>query len=401
MSTKAILKDTVIKTISRRHPWIFSGAIRAVKGDPQDGDILKLVAGNGDFLARGYWNSQSQIQLRLLSWEKDEEINVDFWRTRLEQAIAARGDLVTQPNGACRLVNAENDFIPGLIVDRYGEWLVIQALSLGIDKRKMLFAELLWELLKPQGIYERSDADIREKEGIPESVGLLWGEEPPETIEIIENGLRFAVDIRQGHKTGFYLDQRLNRASLRETLQQLPNSEKSVVLNAFGYTGGFAVAALDGGAGQALTIDTSVPALDLAKQNVDANGFVVKDDDFVEGDVFQVLRAYREEGRRFDAIILDPPKFARHSHQVDTAARGYKDINLLAFQLLRPGGWLWTFSCSNAITPDLFQKIVFGAIVDAKRNGQIVQFLNAAPDHPIALTFPEGLYLKGLVCRVW
>lgn len=400
MSVRATLKDAALKTIERRHPWIFSGAIQGLKGHVEDGDIIRLVDHRGNFLARGYWNSHSQIQLRLLSWQEEESIDQSFWRARLQRAIEARGAAAHDLRIACRLVNAENDYLPGLIVDRYGEWLVLQALTLGIERRKGLFVELLAELMSPAGIYERSDVDVREKEGLPQSVGLLWGQAPPQTIEISEEDRRFLVDIQHGHKTGFYLDQSENRRLLQETIA---TAEKppALVLNAFGYTGAFAVAALKGGAVCAITVDSSASALDLARQNIALNGLKAQPEDFVEGDVFQVMRHYRDQNQRFDCIILDPPKFAQSAQQVERASRGYKDINLLAFRLLKAGGWLWTFSCSNAVNADLFQKIVFGALIDAGREGQIVRHLTAAADHPVALTFPEGAYLKGLVCRVW
>ncbi|MBI5928095.1 MAG: class I SAM-dependent methyltransferase [Chloroflexi bacterium] len=400
MSAKAILNEGVLKSISRRHPWIFSGAIKTVKGNPEDGDVLKLVAGNDQFLGRGYWNSKSQIQVRVLSWNEDELIDRDFWRGRLARAIESR-PFAHDLNKACRLVNAENDFLPGLVVDRYGEWLVLQALTLGIERRKALITELLVELFQPKGIYERSDVDVRKREGLDERTGVLWGETPPDTLEIEENGLRLLVDIQRGHKTGFYLDQQVNRAMLGEWIAHQSNRAELTVLNTFSYTGGFSVAARKAGAGRAISLDSSEDALAIARENYRLNGLAVDEADFVEGDVFAVLRQYREQGQKFDVIILDPPKFAQSAKQVERAARGYKDINLLAFQLLNPGGWLWTFSCSSAINPDLFQKIVFGALEDSKREAQILHHLGAAPDHPIALTFPEGEYLKGLVCRVW
>lgn len=392
MSAKITLHEKAAKSIERRHPWFFSGAIKSIKGAPQAGDILKILTPDGQFAARGYWNPHSQIAVRVLSW-RDESIDRDFWIERLKQAIQTRGGQT-----ACRLVNAENDYLPGLIVDRYGEWLVLQALTLGIDQRKGMLAELLADLVQPRGIYERSDVDVRSKEGLTEATGVLWGEEPPSTVEIVEHGWRLLVDIRTGQKTGFYLDQRDNRADLYRSMQWQP---AQTVLNAFSYTGGFSVAGLAGGVQQVISLDSSESALELAKQNTALNGFTVRDEDFVVGDVFTVLRQYRDAGRTFDAIVLDPPKFAHTASQVDRAARGYKDINLLAFHLLKPGGLLWTFSCSGAITPDLFQKIIFGALLDSGRDGQIIRRLTASADHPVALTFPEGDYLKGLVCRVW
>ncbi len=400
-----VIREERQKAVLRRHPWIFSGAIKTITGDPADGDLVAVRDERGEFLARGYWNSQSSICVRLLSWDKDRPIDEAFWRERLRRAIAARqpqNRIAAQGTPAAyRLVNAENDGLPGLVVDRYGAWLVIQALTLGIEVRKHMLTGLLSELLQPAGIYERSDVDVRAKEGLAPSTGLLAGSPPPEHIEIDENGRRFLVDVRLGHKTGFYLDQRENREIIGDWFRWDEQAAEREVLNAFAYTGGFAVYALGGLARRVVNVDTSAEALKLARRNIALNGYALDDEDFVEGDVFSVLRYWRERGRQFDMIILDPPKFAHSARQVESAARGYKDINLLAFQLLRQGGVLATFSCSGAISSDLFQKIVFAAAVDARCDAQIVRWLAQASDHPVALTFPEGAYLKGLLCRIW
>ncbi len=399
-----VIREERQKAVLRRHPWIFSGAVKTVTGDPADGDLVTVRAERGEFLARGYWNSRSSICVRLLSWDEDQPIDEEFWRERLRRAIAARQPLNRVAQGtpaAYRLVNAENDGLPGLVVDRYGEWLVIQALTLGIEVRKEMLAGLLEQLMEPAGIYERSDVDVRAKEGLAASAGLLGGSPPPEHIEIDENGRRFLVDVRTGHKTGFYLDQRENREIIGDWFRWDEQAAEREVLNAFAYTGGFAVYALGGLARRVVNVDTSAEALKLARRNIALNGYALDDDDFVEGDVFSVLRYWRDQERHFDMIILDPPKFAHSARQVENAARGYKDINLLAFQLLRQGGVLATFSCSGAISSDLFQKIVFAAAVDARCDAQIVRWLAQASDHPVALTFPEGAYLKGLLCRVW
>jgi 23S rRNA (cytosine1962-C5)-methyltransferase len=398
-----IIKHDRGRMFELRHPWVFSGAVKSVQGNPADGDIVALRSESGAFLARGYWNSQSQINVHVLTWDDSEAIDEAFWRGRLERAIRARNveNISKGIPYAARLVNAENDAIPGLVVDRYGEWLVIQALTLGIDRRKQMIAKLLMELLSPSGIYERSDVDVRAKEGLPANAGLLAGKKPPALIEINENGRRFLVDVQNGHKTGFYLDQKDNRAILGNLLRFDPQGDTKSVLNCFSYTGGFAVYARDGMAAQVVNVDASADALALAKKNLALNGFNAPDDDFVVGDVFNVLREYRNTGRKFDVIVLDPPKFANNKGQVEAATRGYKDINLLAFGLLNPGGTLMTFSCSGLVDADLFQKVVFGAVIDAKRDGQIVGRMRAAPDHPVALTFPEGEYLKGLIVKVW
>jgi len=400
-----VIREERQKAVLRRHPWIFSGAVKTVTGNPADGDLVTVRSERGEFLARGYWNSQSSICVRLLSWDEAQPIDEAFWRERLRRAIAARqpqNRIAAQGTPAAyRLVNAENDGLPGLVVDRYGEWLVIQALTLGIEVRKAMLADLLGDLLRPAGIYERSDVDVRAKEGLALSTGSLAGSPPPETIEIDENGRHFLVDVRAGHKTGFYLDQRENREIIGDWFRWDEQAAEREVLNAFAYTGGFAVYALGGLARRVVNVDTSAEALKLARRNIALNGYVLDDDDFVEGDIFSVLRYWRDQGRHFDMIILDPPKFAHSARQVESAARGYKDINLLAFQLLRQGGVLATFSCSGAISSDLFQKIVFAAAVDARCDAQIVRWLAQASDHPVALTFPEGAYLKGLLCRVW
>lgn len=390
-----VLKPGKEKPIRNRHPWIFSGAVARIAGEPADGDTVDVLDHQGKFLARGYLNRRSQIVVRCLTWDEDEEIDPAFWQRRLQQAIAGRQGLL-QPasTDACRLVHAESDLVPGLVVDQYGGYLAVQALTLGIERHKADVVRSLVELVQPEGIYERSDVEVREKEGLPPQTGLLWGQEPASPVEIHENGYHFWVDIQRGQKTGFYLDQRDNRSRLSGY------ASGRTVLNAFAYTGSFAVYAGRAGAQQVVSVDTSAEALDLARRNVLLNGLPDRDDDYVVGDVFAVLRQYRAEGRRFDLIILDPPKFAYTQSQVQAACRGYKDINWLAMQLLKPDGILFTMSCSGAVKADLFQKVVFGASVDAQRDAQVLEKLSQATDHPILLSFPEGEYLKGFVCRV-
>jgi 23S rRNA (cytosine1962-C5)-methyltransferase len=393
-----VLKRDRAKPVLQRHPWIFSGAIERVEGDVVDGDVVEARDFGGNWLARGILNRRSQITVRLLSWQQDEPIDHDFWQRRLEQAVAARRSLADSPHTtAYRLVHAESDYVSGLIVDRYGEWLVVQFLTLGVEQRKQELVDLLVGSVDGvRGVYERSDVDVRAKEGLGPRTGLLWGEDPPEWVEVLENGRRFLVDVRQGHKTGFYLDQREDRARL------LDFCAGAEVLDVFAYTGAFSVYAETGGASRLTLIESASAALDLARQNLACNGFERRHGvEYVEGDVFSVLRGYRAQERRFDVVVLDPPKFAHSEREVKRAARAYKDVNLLAFQLLRPGGTLFTCSCSGAVSADLFQKIVFGAAVDAEREAQIVGYLAQGADHPVALTFPEGAYLKGLICRAW
>jgi len=397
MGGTVVLKRNRAKPVLQRHPWIFSGAIARVDGEPSDGDVVDVRDAGGNWLARGTLNRRSQIAVRLLTWRPDELVDRDFWRRRLERSIAARHALADDPaTTAYRLVHAESDYLPGLVVDRYGDWLVVQFLTLGVERQKDELVDLLFGLVEGvRGVYERSDVDVRAKEGLAERVGLLSGREPPEIVEVLENGQRFLVDVRGGHKTGFYLDQRENRARLPAFC------EGAEVLDVFAYTGGFGACAAGGGASRATLVESSAPVLDLARRNFALNGVEAERVEYVEGDVFSVLRGYRAHDRRFDVVVLDPPKFAHSKREVKRAARAYKDVNLLAFQLLRPGGVLFTFSCSGAVSADLFQKIVFGAVVDAERDAQIVGYLAQGADHPVALTFPQGAYLKGLVCRVW
>jgi 23S rRNA (cytosine1962-C5)-methyltransferase len=396
VSGTVVLKRSRAKPVNQRHPWIYSGAVERVEGDPVDGDIVDVRDAGNNWLARGYINWQSQIVVRLLTWDQDEQADANFWRRRLDRAIAARQALADDSAvDAYRLVHAESDYLPGLIVDRYGAWLVVQFLTLGVERWRDELIGLLVDLVDGvHGIYERSDVDVREKEGLEQRMGVLWGEEPPAEIEIVENSLRFLVDVRQGHKTGFYLDQRENRARLPAFCAG------AEVLDAFSYVGGFGVYAAGGGAKALTLVDGSAPALGLAQRNLALNGFEDASVEYVEGNVFSVLRGYRAEERRFDVIVLDPPKLAHSGREVERASRAYKDVNLLAFQLLRPGGALFTFSCSGAVSAELFQKIVFGAALDAGRDAQIVGHLAQGADHPVALTFPEGTYLKGLICRV-
>jgi len=388
---RVVLKPGREKSVRNRHPWIFSGAIE--RADVQ-GDLVRVVSSQGEYLATGTLNRRSQIAVRLLTWDAGEEIDGAFWRRRLERASDGRAQLAADPaTNAYRLVYAEADGLPGLIVDRYGPWLVTQCLTAGMAKRREETAALLTELLAPGGIYARDDADVRLKEGLPLDTRLLQGEEPPDRLEVVEHGHRFLVDVKHGHKTGFYLDQRENR---RRVAAYCSGRE---VLNAFSYTGAFGVYAARAGASSVTNVDTSAEALTLAVENLALNSCAPQE--MVTGDVFQVLRRYRRDGRTFDLIVLDPPKFATSQAEVMDAARGYKDVNLSAMRLLRPGGILVTFSCSGLVSADLFQKIVFGASVDAGRDVQIVDRLAQGSDHPVLLTFPESAYLKGFVCRVW
>jgi 23S rRNA (cytosine1962-C5)-methyltransferase len=401
------LKPNRDKPIRQGHPWIFSGAIEHIATGANDGAIVDVVDAGGRWLARGYLNRRSQIQVRLLTWSP-QAIDEGFWRARLAAAIAARAAMPgLEDTNALRLVNAENDGLPGLTVDRFGDYLVLQAGTLAIDARKQMLAQLLLELTGCRAVVERSEMALRRQEGLGAAVGVLAGEAPTGPVEVQERGLRFMVDLLHGQKTGFYTDQRANRhrfaayvAAAKAAAGAAPGPQ---VLNAFAYTGAFGVYALAAGAAHVVNIDSSIEALELAETNLLRNGF---DPDIaaeaVAGDVFTVLRDWRaaEEKPQFDLIVLDPPKFVQSQQHLERGLRGYKDINLLAMQLLRPGGTLFTFSCSGLVDAALFQKVIFGAAIDAGREVQVLEWLHQGPDHGIAITFPEGEYLKGLVCRV-
>ena len=382
------------KSLLRRHPWIFSGAVERIDGAPVSGDTLPVRDESENFLAWAAYNASSQITARVWSWREEENIDAEFFRHRITAALAARNGLnLSRNSNGMRLIHAESDGLPGLIVDQYGDVLVMQIGSAGAERWRDTCADILQELCKPACIYERSDSDSRALEGLELRNGVLRGA-LPDNVEVIENGLHFKVDVAAGQKTGFYLDQRNNRA-LTGTF-----AHDKDVLNCFCYTGGFSLYALRGGAKSVLSIDASADALRIAEENVTRNGLDASRAEWLEADVFQALRTLRDQGRKFDLIILDPPKFAPTAAFAEKAARGYKDINLLAFKLLRPGGLLCTYSCSGGISEDLFQKIVAGAALDAGVDAQIVHHLHAGADHPVLLSFPEGAYLKGLVLRV-
>ncbi len=395
MTATAVLKPGKARAALQRHPWIFSGALRHLPDEAADGDIVRVVDETGRFVASGYLNRASQITIRLVSWDEAEPVDDRLLFRRLQRAVEWRRQRFGwPPRGAGRLVYAESDGLPGLIVDRYAGWLAVQFLTLGSERWRPALTEWLVQELTPEGIYERSDVDVRGKEGLELRAGPLWGAPPPPEVEIEEGGYRFLVDLVRGQKTGFFLDQRPNRQRVAAY------SSGREVLDCFAYTGGFGVYAAAAGASRVWEVDTSAEALRLARRNMELNGLPAPADQFLEQDVFQILRGYRDRARQFDQIILDPPKFAFGQSQIERACRGYKDISRLAIQLLRPDGILATFSCSGVIGADLFQKVVFGAALDAHRDVQIVETLTQAPDHPVLLSFPEAAYLKGLICRV-
>jgi 23S rRNA (cytosine1962-C5)-methyltransferase len=389
---KIILKPGREKSLLRRHPWVFSGAIHHLEGNPASGSTVDLISAEGHFLARAAYSPASQIRARVWTFN-DEPIDSEFFRKRIRAAIQARHTWRLPPaTDSFRLLYAESDGIPGLIVDEYNDILVLQSLTAGSEYWKDTLADLLLEESGLSTLYERSDADVRELEGLQPAVGVLRGSLPAARFSITENNLKFLVNLQSGHKTGFYLDQRRNRLRVREL------ATARDVLDCFCYTGGFTLNALAGGASSVLSVDSSAEALELCQENIVLNGLPASRHASLQGDAFQLLRKFRDENRSFDLIILDPPKFAPTSAHAEKAARAYKDINLLGFKLLRPGGILVTFSCSGGVDLTLFQKIVAGAALDAGVEAQIVETLTQGSDHPISLHFPEGAYLKGLVC---
>jgi 23S rRNA (cytosine1962-C5)-methyltransferase len=390
-----ILKPGREKSLLRRHPWVFSGALAKINGSPALGETIDIITAKGRWLARGAYSPRSQIAARIWSFDQGQAVDAAFFSHRLKRAEAYRRRWRPfSGGGAERLVHAESDGLPGLIVDRYADYLVCQFLSAGAEVWKRVIVEQLAARMPCRGILERSDTDSRLKEGLSKATGLLCGAAPPELIEIKEEALRFLIDPYKGHKTGFYLDQRDNRRRIGAL------SQGARVLNGFSYSGGFGIYALKAGAASVVNIDASAQALALSRRNLAANQLDESRVVHLKADVFSALRRFCEQGRRFELIVLDPPKFVESRAHLIKASRGYKDINRLAFELLAPGGVLGTFSCSGLLPPDLFQKIVADAAVDAGRFARIATRLEASADHPVALNFPEGRYLKGLVVQV-
>ena len=383
------------KSLLRRHPWIFSGAVARLEGKIVPGETIDITDAHGKWLARAAYSPASQICARVWTFDRNEAIDTDFFIRRLKQAqewrdwLAIRDDL-----NSYRLIAGESDGLPGVTIDRYAHFLVLQLLSAGADYQRPVLVAALQKLYPDCSIYERSDVAVRKKEGLALTQGLISGEMPPALLPIEEQGMKLLVDIQQGHKTGYYLDQRDSRFATRGYVKNRR------VLNCFSYTGGFAISALMGNCRQVISVDTSQEALDIAKQNVELNQLDLSKAEFLRDDVFKLLRKYRDSGEKFDVIIMDPPKFVENKNQLSGACRGYKDINMLACQLLNPEGILMTFSCSGLMTTELFQKIIADAALDAGRELQFIEQFRQAADHPVIASYPEGLYLKGFACRV-
>ena len=389
-TVRCILQSGKERPVKNRHPWIFSGAIDQIEEGFEAGDLVRVFSEHDEFLGIGYLNPQSQIVVRMLAFE-DVAIDEAFFDEKISRALETRKRFLPSGTNAYRLIHSEGDFLSGLTVDVYGDFLVAEFNTAGIDAWKPVIVKILQKHFPAYSIFERSDSDLRKWEGLKRSVGVLTGKEPPEAIEIQEHGLLFGVDIKGGQKTGFFLDQRESR----EVVRGLSAGKR--VLNCFAYTGGFSVYAAKGGAKEVVSVESSEPAVEMGRKNFERNGLSAEQSVWAQTDVFDYLRATKKE---FDMIILDPPAFCKNKNQVQDAARGYKDINMQAFKQLPKGGLLFTFSCSSYITPDLFQKIIFGAASDTKRDVRILKKTSHAFDHPINIYHPEGEYLKGLLCEV-
>ncbi len=395
---EALLKPGKERSLLRRHPWIYDTAIARIKGRPAAGDTVAVRAASGEFLAWAAFSPQSTIRLRCWSFAEAERIDGAWMAARVQAAVRRRAALAAESN-ALRLVFGEADGLPGFIADRYADQLVVQFQAAGVDAWRDALIDALVEATRCGNVFERSDSATRTREGLAASTGPARGIEPPPRIEIHEHGLRYLVDVRRGHKTGYYVDQRPNRLLARRLAERASAADGRQVraLNCFCYTGGFSIALAAGGAAHVVSVDSSAEALQLARDNAAANGQSVHD--WRAADVFEALRALRDDGETFDLVVLDPPKFASSHHHVERAARAYKEINLNALRLLAPGGFLLTFSCSGAIGVDLFQKIVAGAVIDARVDAQMLARLAAGEDHPLLMTHPEGEYLKGLLLQ--
>lgn len=387
------LKTGREKSLRHRHPWVYSGAIERVAGKPEAGDVVDVIDSRGALLGRGYYNEASRITVRMLTWD-DNAIDDEFWSTRLHAAVRRRDALLAdgRTNG-CRLVHAEADFLPGLIVDRYAGVVVVQFLTAGVQRVRGVILAALVAAAQPEGVFERSDTASRVREGLPASSGVIHGSVPG-SVELLENGLRFQVNVESGQKTGFYLDQRDNRSAVAEL------AAGRDVLDAFSHTGAFGIYAARAGARTVTLLDSSASSLNLARANVERNSHGRCEFEMVSADVFEHLRVLRDAGRRYDLIVLDPPKFATNRYQLDTALRAYKDVNRVALEVLSKDGILATFSCSQAVDAAAFTTAVAWAALDAGREIQIIRRLGQGADHPVLASFPESEYLKGVVCRV-
>lgn len=393
--TDVILKKDKEKAVLQRHPWLFSGAVDRVKGKPADGDIVRLLNHKGDFMAYGFYNHQSRVALRLLEWDENVLVDDDWFKSKVSTAVNARSTILNNNTDTCRLIFSEADYLPGLIVDKYADHLAVQVLTSGIERMMPAIIQELRRLLNPLSIFDKSDAASRQHEGMETDNVVLWGDEPPASVEVKENGVTYSINIAEGQKSGFYCDQRDNRRILAA------HASGKKVLDCFSYTGAFSLNALLNGATSVTSVDSSALAIETLKQNIGLNKLDADKYTAIQSDVNKQLRLFKDAAEKFDIVVLDPPKYAPSRSALDRAARAYKDLNRLGMLLLNSGGLLATFSCSGAMDMENFKQVIAWAALDA---GKQVQFINQfcqPEDHPVRASFPEGEYLKGLLCRVW
>lgn len=393
--TDVVLKKDKEKAVTQRHPWVFSGAVERVKGKPANGDIVRLINHKGDFMAYGFYNDQSRVALRLLEWDEHTPVDEDWFRQKVAMAVNARSNILNAETDTCRLIFSEADYLPGLIVDKYADHLAVQILTSGIEKIMPVIIDELKRLLDPKSIFDKSDASSRQHEGMETDNTVLWGDEPPVSVEVKENGIVYSINIAGGQKSGFYCDQRDNRRILAA------HAAGKKVLDCFSYTGGFTLNALKNGAVAVTSVDSSALAVETLKQNISLNKLDAAKHSAIQSDVNKQLRAFKDAGEKFDIIVLDPPKYAPSRSALDRAARAYKDLNRLGMLLLNSGGLLATFSCSGAMDMESFKQVLAWAALDAGKQVQFIYQFCQPEDHPVRASFPEGEYLKGLLCRVW
>nr|MBC7611387.1 class I SAM-dependent rRNA methyltransferase [Pseudopedobacter sp.] len=390
-----ILNKGKEKAVLQKHPWVFSGALAQIKGKPANGDLVKVFDTKNTFLAYGYYNAESRVAVRLLSWDENEIPDENWWRMRLQNAVNARQSLLTKETNTCRLIFSESDYLPGLIADKYGDYLSLQVLTSGIENIKPIILDELQKLTGAKGIFDKSDEKARAHDGLQETEGLLWGSLPPDFVEVKENGIKYHINIREGQKSGFYCDQRDNRKFLATYVKE------KKVLDCFSYSGGFGLNALKAGASKVVSVDSSALAIDTLRKNIELNKFDQSKSEAIQNDVNKQLRLFKEQEEKFDIVILDPPKYAPSRSALVKASRAYKDLNRLGMSVLERGGLLATFSCSGAVDIDTFKQIIAWAALDAGKEVQIIHQFSQPEDHPIRISFPEGEYLKGLLCRVY
>jgi 23S rRNA (cytosine1962-C5)-methyltransferase len=391
-----VLKKGKEKAVMHRHPWVFSGAIENVKGKPANGTIVRLLNGQKEFMAYGFYNDQSRVAVRLLEWDESVAVDDHWFREKVRMAVASRNNILEDGStDTCRLIFSESDYLPGLIVDKYADQLAVQVLTSGMQNAMPVIIDELKQLLNPKSIFDKSDAASRLHEGLETSNILLAGNEPPELVMVKENGITYGINIAEGQKSGFYCDQRYNR----QVLASYARGKK--VLDCFCYTGGFTLNSFKNGAASVTSVDSSALALETLQENIRLNKFEQTAHIAIRSDVNVQLRKFRDDNAKFDVIVLDPPKYAPSRSALTRASRAYKDLNRLGMQLLNSGGLLATFSCSGAMDMETFKQVVAWAALDAGKQVQFIYQFHQPEDHPVRASFPEGEYLKGLLCRVW